>query len=78
MNAPIQQHEPFVPTPVEYFSRPSTLRPGKDKGTSTQPPEFDSGRIAVGASWKYVAVKKGTLAYERSFHPNMQGKLIVE
>ena len=59
------------------ISRPSTLRPGKDKGTSTQPPEFDSGRIAVGASWKYVAVKKETFAYECSFHPNMQGKLIV-
>src|SRR6267143_804094 len=51
--------------------RPSTLRPEKNKGTSTQPPKFDSGGIAVGASWKYVALKKGTFAYKCSFHPNM-------
>jgi hypothetical protein len=36
------------------------------------------GGIAVGASWKYVAVKKGTFAYECSFHSKTQGKLIVE
>jgi hypothetical protein len=32
----------------------------------------------VSVAWKYVAVKKETFAYECSFHPNMQGKLIVE
>ncbi len=47
--------------------------------TSTaMPPVFDSGRIGVGESWKYVAGKKGVYDYECSFHPNMQGKIIVQ
>jgi plastocyanin len=47
--------------------------------TSTAtPPAFDSGRIGVEESWKYVAGKKGVFDYECSFHPNMQGKIIVQ
>jgi plastocyanin len=46
--------------------------------TSTDSGAFDSGRIEVGSSWKYVANKKGTYNYECSFHPNMQGRLLVE
>ncbi len=38
---------------------------------------FDSGNIEPGASWKYVANKKGTYFYYCAFHPNMKGKLIV-
>jgi plastocyanin len=47
--------------------------------TSTGPPAaFDSGRIVVGESWKYVAGKEGVYDYECSFHPNMQGKIAVQ
>lgn len=46
--------------------------------TSTDPGVFDSGRIEVGASWKYAATKKGTFDYECTFHPNMQGQLVVK
>jgi plastocyanin len=38
---------------------------------------FDSGSIEPGASWSYVANKKGTYFYYCSFHPNTKGKLVV-
>jgi plastocyanin len=38
---------------------------------------FDSGSIAPGASWSYVANRKGTYFYYCSFHPNTKGKLVV-
>lgn len=47
--------------------------------TSTRTPAtFDSGRMGVGESWKYVAGRKGIYDYECSFHPNMQGRIIVQ
>jgi plastocyanin len=38
---------------------------------------FDSGSIAPGDSWKYVADRKGTYFYYCAFHPNTKGKLVV-
>jgi len=46
--------------------------------TSTDSKTFDSGRIEVGAKWEYVATKKGIFNYECTFHPNMQGQLVVK
>ena len=46
--------------------------------TSTASAAFDSGRIGVGESSKYVAGKKGVYDYECSFHPNMRGKIVVQ
>jgi plastocyanin len=46
--------------------------------TAADSSSFDSGRIEVGGSWKYVAKKKGTFNYECSFHPNMQGQVVVK
>ena len=43
-----------------------------DRGKS-----FDSGSIVSGASWSYVVKKKGTYSYYCTFHPTMNGKLIV-
>lgn len=43
-----------------------------------QTPVFDSGYIQSGASWRYVARKKGTYDYTCLLHPNMKGKLIVQ
>lgn len=39
---------------------------------------FDSGSIAAGASWTYVAGKGGEYAYGCSFHPTMKGLLKVQ
>jgi plastocyanin len=39
---------------------------------------FDSGSIAPGQSWRYVAKTKGSFDYLCTFHPNMKAKLIVE
>lgn len=39
---------------------------------------FDSGSIAPGASWRYVARKPGPHPYQCLFHPTMHGTLIVE
>ena len=45
---------------------------------STETKEFDTGTMAVGASWKYEASNKGTFFYRCTLHPNMKGKLVVE
>jgi len=39
---------------------------------------FDSGSIAAGASWRYVAAKPGSFDYICTLHPNMKGTLKVE
>lgn len=46
--------------------------------TATAAPAFDSRGIAAGASWTYVAGKRGTLRYVCAFHPGMAGTLTVE
>jgi plastocyanin len=38
----------------------------------------DSGIIAPGASWKFIATKIGTVDYICTLHPNMRAKLIVQ
>ena len=39
---------------------------------------FDSGSIAAGASWTYVAGKAGEYAYGCTFHPTMKAMLKVQ
>jgi plastocyanin len=39
---------------------------------------FDSGSIAAGASWAYVASQPGTHIYVCGLHPTMKGRLIVQ
>jgi plastocyanin len=39
---------------------------------------FDSGSIAAGATWSYVAASSGDYAYGCSFHPTMKGRLTVQ
>jgi plastocyanin len=39
---------------------------------------FDSGIIAVNASWSYTATKKGEIEYACAFHPTMKGKIRVQ
>ena len=39
---------------------------------------FDSGSIAVDASWSYTVTKKGEIDYSCTFHPTMKGKIRVQ
>ena len=39
---------------------------------------FNSGTIAPGGSWKFVAKKAGTFPYICTLHPNMKAKLVVQ
>jgi len=39
---------------------------------------FNSGSIAVGGTWKYVATASGVHSYSCNFHPTMKGKLTVK
>jgi plastocyanin len=39
---------------------------------------FDSGNIAPGKSWTFVASKPGTYTYICTIHPNMKGTLTVQ
>ena len=38
---------------------------------------FDSGSIAAGASWSWVADKAGTFDYVCTLHPTMKAQLVV-
>lgn len=39
---------------------------------------FDSGEMAPGSKWTFVAAKPGTFAYTCTLHPPMKGTLVVE
>lgn len=45
--------------------------------TATARPGFDSGSIAAGGSWTWVADKGGAYDYVCTFHPTMKAKLVV-
>jgi plastocyanin len=45
--------------------------------TATEGAKFDSGSLAQGASFDYVARKAGTIKFVCSFHPNMTGTITV-
>ena len=45
--------------------------------TATAKGAFDSGSIAAGASWTWVADKAGTFDYLCTLHPTMKAKLVV-
>jgi plastocyanin len=46
--------------------------------TATAKGTFDSGSIAAGHSWSYVAHKPGEFAYVCTLHPGMKGTLLVK
>ncbi len=46
--------------------------------TATAKGVFDSGSIAAGGSWKYIAREVGEHPYLCTFHPNMKATLRVE
>lgn len=38
---------------------------------------FDSGSIAADGSWRFIARRKGVVAYHCRFHPTMHGTLVI-
>lgn len=46
--------------------------------TVTAPGAFDSGSIAAGGRYSYVAARPGTFDYICTLHPNMKGRLVVQ
>ncbi|MEM5399805.1 MULTISPECIES: cupredoxin domain-containing protein [Paraburkholderia] len=70
----------FDPPSVTVHAGDSVVWVNKDLVAHTVTAEaktFDSGSIAPGASWRYVASKRGRHAYSCQFHPVMHGTLIV-
>ena len=41
-------------------------------------PEFDSGTIAVGKTWRHTFTQAGNFPYICTFHPQMKGVVIVK
>lgn len=71
----------FDPPSVTVHAGDSVVWVNKDLVAHTVTADakaFDSGSIAPGASWRYVASKRGRHAYTCQFHPVMHGTLIVE
>jgi plastocyanin len=57
---------------VEWKNEDIVPHSATDKGV------FDSGGIAKGGSWQWVATKPGTYYYICTLHPNMKGRLVVQ
>lgn len=57
---------------VVWTNRDIVPHTATDKGKG-----LDSGSIAANQSWRYTTTKKGTYAYDCTFHPSMKGTLVV-
>lgn len=71
----------FVPDTLTVNAGDTIVWTNEDKVTHTATAEgkvFDSKNIPYGASWEYVADKRGTHSYFCIPHPTMKGKLIVQ
>jgi plastocyanin len=62
---------------VEWKNEDKVLHTATAEGQD-QKTAFDSGSIAEGATWRYVAGTKGTYNYTCTFHPYMKGELTVQ
>jgi plastocyanin len=71
----------FVPDTLTVNAGDTIVWKNEDNVTHTATAEgraFDSRNIPYGASWDYVADRKGTYPYVCTRHPTMKGKLIVQ
>jgi plastocyanin len=75
----------FVPETVTVHQGDTVEWKNDDKVVHTataegqdQKPAFDSGSIATGATWRYVAGTKGKFNYRCTVHPYMKGELTVQ
>jgi plastocyanin len=87
--APESQHVHVVTIDGFAFKPPVvTVKPGEaiewrnndpvPHTATSQAAGFDSGSIAAGATYRWVAKKKGRFDYICTFHPIMKGVLVVE
>ena len=70
---------PKVSPQVDFPESPQTFG-GGPAGTNNRAEIelFDSGDIAAGQSWTFVARKAGTFDYACRYHPMMSGRLVVQ
>ena len=69
----------FAPTQlsVQRGDRVTWVNKDPFPHTATAKGAFDSGSIAAGASWTWVADKAGTFDYVCTLHPTMKAQLVV-
>lgn len=46
--------------------------------TVTSPGRFDSHQVDAGKRWTWTATRKGRIGYVCTYHPGMQGTVVVE
>ncbi|WP_426175318.1 cupredoxin domain-containing protein [Massilia sp. TWR1-2-2] len=71
----------FIPATLKVKAGDTVIWKNKDAfpHTATSVARlFDSKPIASGASWKFVATRRGTFAYLCTLHQTMKGMLTVE
>ena len=69
----------FVPERLEVAAGDTVTWVNKDLVPHTvTAPGVDSGAIAPGASWKFVARRAGEMQYVCRFHPTMKAVLVVK
>lgn len=70
----------FVPETITVEKGDRVVWVNKDPfpHTATAERAFDSGNVAPGASWSYVARESGEFAYVCTLHPGMKGRLVVQ
>lgn len=70
----------FMPASVTVKKGDRIVWKNKDvvPHTATAKGAFDSGSIAAGKSWSYVARKPGRYDYVCTFHPGMKATLVVQ
>lgn len=70
----------FIPETITVKEGDRVVWVNKDPfpHTATADGVFDSGSVAPGHSWTYVARNPGDFAYVCTFHPGMKGTLVVQ
>ena len=70
----------FVPERLEVSSGDTVIWKNEDivPHTATAKKAFNSKGLDKGQSWSYVAKQKGTYSYICSYHPTMNGELVVK
>ena len=71
----------FVPDSISVKAGDTVVWVNKDLFPHTataQDRTFDSGELAVNASWKYIASKPGKYTYICTLHPTMKGTIVVD
>ncbi|MDB5797328.1 MAG: hypothetical protein JWP36_1230 [Paucimonas sp.] len=75
----------FMPSRLEVRAGDTVIWKNKDPyphtATANATPQgkaFDSGTVTAGRSWKYKAVKKGSIPYFCALHTGMKGELVVK